>query len=495
MNATCVRPSMLVATFVAALAVIWTLVPAVVHLAPPPDVVESTLWSRDWPIGTYKHPALPVWMLGAAERVTGAAGWPAYLLAQLCIAVTMLGVFVLGRELTDDRTAAVAVFSLVGLEHITWRAVEFNHNIVQLPCAIAAMLIAWRAVQSGGLWRWLLLGAVAALGMYAKLSHAFVLVAIASWILSHASGRAHLMTAGPWAGAALFAALTAPLAMWVAEVDGQPLAYAYSRGLSPRATVLNFAGDTALAALPGLLMLAGAWRGARRDPGEGPVRPVVPGGIGFLSILVWAPIGFLLVSAAVMRTGVRPAWAALSLVLLPLWLLAVLRSRWPALTDVTVLKLGRVAGVLLALTVVIYGAVPLAGIGVRGQPLRINWPQRQIEREAARIWSAATPQPLRIVTGTAWPAGVVGLSHAVRPSIFTGADPLLAPWITPERLAREGTLVVWHADDLSTLTPQMSALIAGHRVHMLDLRSVPALPARAARPRLNMVVIPPKHPT
>ncbi|HUS96229.1 MAG TPA: hypothetical protein VMX97_05780, partial [Hyphomicrobiaceae bacterium] len=57
------RPEYLVAAACAIQIIIWTLVPALSNHAPPIDVVEGYMWGREWVIGTYKHPALPSWVL------------------------------------------------------------------------------------------------------------------------------------------------------------------------------------------------------------------------------------------------------------------------------------------------------------------------------------------------------------------------------------------------------------------------------------------------
>ena len=65
--------------------VAWTLAPAISHISPPLDVVESYMWGREWVVATYKHPSMPGWALEASYLLTGAYGWPAYIVSQLFI--------------------------------------------------------------------------------------------------------------------------------------------------------------------------------------------------------------------------------------------------------------------------------------------------------------------------------------------------------------------------------------------------------------------------
>ena len=86
---------------------LWTFAPFYTHDAPPLDVVESTMWGREWVLATYKHPALPSWLLEGLYLLTGATGWPAYFASQLCVALTFALVYRLGRELfAPDENAA-----------------------------------------------------------------------------------------------------------------------------------------------------------------------------------------------------------------------------------------------------------------------------------------------------------------------------------------------------------------------------------------------------
>jgi hypothetical protein len=80
-----------------------------------------------------------------------------------------------------------------------------------------------------------------------------------------------------------------------------------------------------------------------------------------------------------------------------------------------------------------------------GGPLRVNWPQAEISKRFVDLWRRETGQPLRIVSGNRWIAGLVGVTATDNPSILSGPNLAASPWITPGRLEREGMLVVWAA--------------------------------------------------
>jgi hypothetical protein len=78
--------------------------------------------------------------------------------------------------------------------------------------------------------------------------------------------------------------------------------------------------------------------------------------------------------------------------------------------------------------------------------IRVQWPQAEIADRLGRVWARKTGgAPLRIVSGEIWVAGLVGVTAMDRPSMFTLGEFRLSPWITRERLEREGALVVWNA--------------------------------------------------
>ena len=103
------RPSAAVAALCAVQLILWTGVPALVSHSLPLDVIEGYLWGREWVIATYKHPALPSWVLEISRIVTGRIGWPAYLVSQLFICATFAIIYGFGRDIMDARSRVLRV--------------------------------------------------------------------------------------------------------------------------------------------------------------------------------------------------------------------------------------------------------------------------------------------------------------------------------------------------------------------------------------------------
>ena len=126
--------------------------------------------------------------------------------------------------------------------------------------------------------------------------------------------------------------------------------------------------------------------------------------------------------------------------------------------------LERIAGYAATLLVVVpiaYGLIVAFALERQGLHMRVSWPQAEISRRMTAIWTSETGRPLRIVAGSDWIAGLVGVSAPDRPSLFSKGDSALSPWINAERLRREGVLIVWDAG--SPHVPQALSRILAER--------------------------------
>ena len=461
------------------MAVLWTFVPALLHSAPPLDVVESAMWGREWVVGTYKHPAMPAWFIEAGRYLDGGSvGWPAYFASQLFNVATLVVTYLLARDVADERVARASLLALLGVEYFSWRSVEFNHTIAQMPFWVASVWCAWRALEGRGLVWWLALGAAGALGLYAKLSNAMLLIVIAGWILATPRGRATLATPGPWLGGLLFAVLCLPMARWVVASGLQPLDYASTRGReqSGLATVL-FPVNAALQAAPIVLALglAGFFtRGALSTTQLDQTRS----NRTFLWVLALAPPLLSVLSALAGGSGVRASWMAPALPLLTVLLISHYQRR---LTDQVLANLGRIGlGLAVFIPLGYAAALPLMTAFSSAPPLRVLWPQAEIARSLSAAWRAETGKPLKIVAGTSWAAGLVGIDHPDHPSILTEGNLSWSPWITPDRLRRDGALVVWTEGRGSIASPAPAQLIAGQTAKEISF----AMPGRPAGQRV-----------
>jgi 4-amino-4-deoxy-L-arabinose transferase-like glycosyltransferase len=440
------------ATLVAALilgqVVLWTLAPALTHTAPPLDVVESYMWGRELPIATYKHPAMPGWILEASYQLTGAVGWPAYLVSQLFIAATFLFVFLLGRDLMGSERAAAGTLLLTGVSYYTWWTPEFNHNIAQMPFCAALPWALWRAVETRALRWWVLAALFGAASLYAKLSGAFLLLGAATWILADQRARATLTTPGPWIALVVFLVLTMPLASWMLAHDFLPLQYGTGRSLHARG-IPRFLGAMLLnlSVLFGMIAVAGLIGPRSRNTAKnGPAtfEQVLPGlrERDFLLIFILGPLAFAMLAAVIGGRGLQTAWGSAMFAFAGLLAILLTSARF---NRRALKRIAACAAVLVIALPAVYAMVVGLGPRIWGVTARVHWPQAEIANRFGAIWAGETGRPLRIVGGDSWIAGLVGLTSKDRPSIFSDGRFVRSPWITPARIETEGMLIVWDA--------------------------------------------------
>jgi len=460
-------PASLVALFALAQIVLWTLAPSLTHSAPPIDVVEGYMWGREWVIATYKHPALPSWCLEVSRLLTGTTGWPAYLTSQLFIAASFGMVFLLGRDMMGPERAAAGTLMLAGVTYYMWPTPEFNHNIASTPFWAGIVLLLWRAVERQALIWWLLLGAFAAGALYAKFSAVFLLFPVVAWLLYDRRSRARLASPGPWLGLTVFALLATPLAIWLLRNDFAPLRYSAQRwqGL-PTYRVPLFLFDTAanIAGIFVMLMIAGligAWRNADERQGTPlTVGAVSPRAQEFLLFFTLGPLALTVFVALLSRAGLKTAWGSSMFNIAGLLAIALTAERF---TPAVLRRIGLTAACLLLIVPLAYGAVIKFYATHGSRPaLRVNWPQRAIAERLGEVWLQRTGQPLRIVAGGPWLAGLVGLTNRGTPSILSNGDLTLSPWITADRIDRQGLLAVWDAGSRS-IPPPLLRWIATNR--------------------------------
>lgn len=421
---------------------VWTLAPSIANRTVPLDVAEGYAWGHEWVLATYKHPALPSWLLEISRRLTGAVGWPAYLISQLFVAVTFVCVYALGRELTDKDRAVAGVLLLSGVAFYAWPTVEFNHNIAQMPFWAALPLLLWKAIErKRGGW-WLAFGIVAGMSLYAKLSSIIFLVTLAGWALTDATARAQLRSPWPWAGVVSAALIASPLALWLLQNEFAPLTYAASRASREGNGVFPFLGSEILnvGGVGILLVLAGLWRPSwARVP---PSADLDQRRWRFLFVIALGPTCVALVGALITGSGLRSAWGSAMFNYVGLLALHLAGTR------VSDTALSRLVKLVITLTIAIplgYAIVVQAGPFRRGLPMRVNWPQDQIAQRFEEIWDRETGAPLKLVGGSAWVSNLIALTARGRPSVYTGQKPGDAPWVTRERLERDGALFVWES--------------------------------------------------
>src|SRR5262245_49042190 len=490
LSAGAVTPGSLVAAAAALQVVVWTITPALINSAPPLDVVEGYMWGREWVLATYKHPALPSWVLEASRVLAGGAvGWPAYLASQLFIATTFALIFIFGRDIMGSRRAAVGVLLLAALPAYTWLSPEFNHNIALLPFWAGIVLALWRAVERGSTAWWIAVGALAAAGLYAKFTTATLLVAAAGWIVWDHKARRSLATPGPWLGLAVFVLIAAPLAIWLIQHRYAPLAYAGERAKLGHDSHLQPFLWGSLANF--LAVVVGLWVAGllthRRGTGGSRSTMLNPRPLRFMGLLLFGPLLLTLVVATATGSGLRSAWSNSMFNLAGLFAIGLLSER---VDGATLKRLMRFVVALAVLFPLGYAAVFGPFFQTPSKLARVQWPQADIANRFQSIWSTATGGlPLRIVSGRNWVAGLVGLTAPAVPSILSSGRLDWSPWVSQARIDREGMLIVW--DGAETRLPASLEPYRGLHPMGIERFKLPGRPGKYSDIDIHWIVVPP----
>ena len=450
----------LVILLIAAHVGVWTLLPALLHKGLPIDVIEAYAIGPYWVIGTFKHPALPSWLLEASRLATGIVGWPAYLISASAVGLTYWLVYLLGRDTLGERLALAGTLPLTGVIYFSWVTPELNHNVVLMPIWMAAILCLWRARETGRLVWWIALGAIGALGLYAKFAMAVLLLTAAATILIDPKLRRQIAGPGPWAGLIVFAVGVAPLVHWLLATDFQVLVYVEDRlGSKKAGTIGLFLLKQAGSALGLLLILGWALRGATVADGRPDKAGAGRDAIRFLVVMLAAPLLLTIIGAAVMGSGLRGAWGSQMLSLAGLVTVALAADR---IGSREIGRIARASGTVLAATALVYGAMSLTWPLWEKNPPKTAWNQRELAQRLEAVWRDRTGKPLGIVAGDLFVGGIVSMLGNDRATLLIDGDLAKSPWLTLERVEREGALAVWAYR--TKIPPPMMQPLVGQRI-------------------------------
>lgn len=486
------RPEVLFWGFVLLHGALWTLLPAVLFVNPPLDIIESRVMGREWQLGYAKLPPLPWWTAEAVRLVAGDRFWPLYLTAQVFVGVAFWAVWRLGRALLPVWGALVGVVALAGLHYFNFTAPKFNHDVAQLPFWALTGLSLWRALRFGRDGDWLLLGVWLAGAFWAKYFVVVLIVPLALFMLAEPAARRALATRGPYLAAAVALALAAPHLWWLVAHDFMPFTYAEARAAPPRGALdhltrpLGFLAGQLVALLPVALAVAVAvW--PRRAAAEDRVTALSAFDLRFLAVMAIGPCATLLALSLATGRFLVALWGYPLWCFAGLFLVALLRPAFDAAARRRVaIVVGGTALAIAAAFVVSNGVMPHFDRRDRA----IQFPGRELAAAVTAAWRAETGRPLPYVVGPMWLSGNVATFSPDRPRAFVDADAIGHPWIDVADVARRGAVIVYWTD--SAEPPPLPAALQGAEARPpLELRQ---LGRRDGIVRIGYAILRPRGP-
>lgn len=457
------------------------------------DPLEAYAWGRHPTGGTYKHPPLTAWVPALWFAIFPAADWSFQLLAVANAALALYFVDLIARRYLSGDKRLLVLLLLLLMPFYQFHGQRFNANTVLLSTWPIATYCFLRAFESRGVLWSIAAGAMAGVAMLGKYYSIYLVGAFVVAALAHPARWTYLKSPSPWISAAVGLLVLSPHLAWLRTAPATPFDYAYSvHGKTTTAQAIEAAGGYLIGAIGYVAIPVIAYLLAVR-PDRRTLRDALWPADPDRRMLVLLLAGMVLLpvlTAPLIGLEITSLWSMSAWFLLPIVLLAPASAILP-----------RFRAVHLALAVVLITAGVLLASPVLAWRNHFHDKDdrayfRPVADEVARQWRAATDQPLRIVTSTIDLAAALTFYHPDHPDSVPVLALRLAPWVTAERLAREGFLAVCPItnNDCLEMAIRRSASEPGARRSEFDAARVflgdPGKPQRFVA-----VVVPPKPRT
>ncbi|HLL27710.1 MAG TPA: glycosyltransferase family 39 protein [Xanthobacteraceae bacterium] len=409
------------------------------------DMAEIVIWSRELAAGGPKHPQLAAWIAALWFEVFPYTDWAFYLLAIATATAALWIVWRLSKYWLDPdkRAAGLALLTLVPF--FNFLAIKYNVNAVLVPFWALTTYCFLLSYSTRNLWFAAIAGAGAAACMLGKYWSIFLIAGLGLAAIIDPRRREYFRSPAPWVTIAVGLLIIAPHLVWLYENHFSAFSYplqmhgGHSESFSARKVLLYLLGIVAYIALPLLLFALAA-------------RPSAAALRGFFwpkeddrrlaALAFWLPILLPIPVVLLLRSDLTPIWAIPAVSLLPVLLLA---------SKSIVLTRNAVAAIVLCAVALPLAALALSPAFAIANHLRgVNHNSGQyrlLAQEIGKNWRAATDQPLRLLGSAHALADSAAFYLAGRPSTLNIFRPQRTPWVTGERIKRDGIVVFCLKDD------------------------------------------------
>jgi 4-amino-4-deoxy-L-arabinose transferase-like glycosyltransferase len=453
-----------------------------------PDLAEIYAWSRHPSPGYYKHPPLGALIGAAWFAVFPAADWSFRLLAMANAAAGLYFVDLIARRYLDGDKRLLVLLLLLLTPFYQFLSERFASNQTLLSTWPFAVYCFLRAYETRALHWSAAAGFAAALAMLGKYYSIYLIGGLIIAALAHPARWAYLKSPSPWISITVGVLVLAPHLYWLQATGFQPFVYAFDvHGGTPYFLVFTksaeyVAGALAYVALPvaTYLIIVRPDRQTLKEalwPQDADRRILV--------VLLAAPLLLPVLLAPVLRVRIVSLWTMQAWFLLPIVLLA------PANVHLPRAAARRAGFLVLLMTIVCLLAAPLVALAfhrIGTKEGRADY--RGVGEALTREWHATVGRPMTIVIGGVDLAEGVAFYSPDHPDAVPFGSLRLAPWVTPERLRREGwaiacriqdTACVSHARQLLAMNP------SGRAVEIETARSFLGIPGMPSRFLLSIV--------
>jgi 4-amino-4-deoxy-L-arabinose transferase-like glycosyltransferase len=416
------------------------------------DMAEAWVWGQEFQPGYYKHPPFFAWIASAWFYIMPRTNWSFFLLSAVNAATGLAGVWFLADRFLAGSARWTAVLLLCLTPFYSFMAIKFNANTALLSTWPWTAYFFVRTVEtrrtSNGFW----FGVLAGLALLTKYYSFLLVLSCAMAVLIHPERSRILRSWAPYAAVVACLLVVAPHVWWVVNNGWPTIHYALRKAHNPMSLLWISAFEAtiglALCLVPPTLVLFAVLGGTGLEMLRGARRFLTRRETAWVGLLALGPFFLTLAAGFGGLTRVTTDYMIPIFYMLPMCLLAVA----PAM--VTAHKLRVLATVVLMLTIGCLLASPLLAYKRVGS-FSHGEPRREVAAEATRIWHSEYGTPLKIIAGSCHYSESISFYSPDSPSEFTDLNYWLAPWISPERIDREGLLIVCEATDTRCLDAAM----------------------------------------
>ena len=327
-------------------------------------------------------------------------------------------------------------------------ASNFNANIILLALWPWTAWAFVRLCERPAIGMGALFGLLAGLSMLSKYMTVLMLAGCGVALLLHPNRNRLLASPAPYVAVVIGFAVLAPHLWWLVQNDFPPFSYALEKTGDTPARFIGKAVTTGLGGLALLLPALGAWRLALGSfmwrTWTASLGDILRPALRWLLPLALSPFALTVLAGLTGQYKIATNFLIPTMCLMPL--LAVV------LFPVTAQAARRIALIAYGyLAVALFAAPVIAFVSARANVKNAVEPTADVARAATDVWRRTFGVPVKIVAGTEMYELAAAFYSPDSPVEFTHFKPAQAPWITPERLARDGLLVICRTGDAACL--------------------------------------------
>lgn len=424
--------------FAALHCLIWVLVPLILRSNPHLDTLEAIGWGQEWQFGYHKHPPLSAWLIELMVVALGKKIYVTYLASQICVILSFVATWQLSRFFLLLPQRLMAVMLLEGIYYYNFTSIEFNTNVLMLAIWSWSILYCFKALNTSKLRHWIKLGILLGLAIIDKYYGLILAVTIFLMIIYENNFRKYLKTLGPYCALVSFFIVLSPHLIWLVKNNYPTLNYLASRTSSDH-QFYHHLSYPILFLLAQFLACFGAliiffttfFKFIKR-----PLNVAQDFRSVFLIFMFFGPVVLTVTPSLLFGSKMKDMWGSSLWGLTGIFLFYFLKPGFNFNLFRRFLKIFLIIGGLIIL---IYSS----SILLAKHDKRDSFNGEVAAIKVNELWLKYNKNPLKIVGGDIWLASNISFFSKQYVSVFIDMDSKISPWISDEKLKKNGGVIVW----------------------------------------------------